>query len=386
MSPSAFGLRALIRPLSRARFERRHWLQRPLLSHGALSRFGVLSRIPELQDARRLCEATRGPVTVFARDGRHRDLDSGLAALPFYEEDGETLYFRRLGESIPALADLAARLAEDLGVWPEDVAVEAFASRDGAGTAMHFDSEQNFNIQLRGRKTWRLLENRAVSDPLQSFVAGQEPPFELASYAAARFPKRLPASAARLTLRPGSSLYVPRGHWHQTAVSGDSLAVCFAVKPPVWAALALDALRLALIRDPRWRQAAFGLAGGAASRAALRRRLAELLPSLAQAAAALDAKSIVPEPAAGGPSYRWARGRRELQPREEDSALLSVRPRGGKPLLVEVDEELLPLLRWALRQTGPFQAPHDDPAFSALPAGTLDAWFRALARAGALKR
>ena len=67
-----FGLRALVEPLSTERFYREHWPRRPLVSHGPLARFGGLSRIPELQDVELLCEATRGPVTVFGEKGRHR--------------------------------------------------------------------------------------------------------------------------------------------------------------------------------------------------------------------------------------------------------------------------------------------------------------------------
>ncbi|MEK7859154.1 MAG: cupin domain-containing protein [Elusimicrobiota bacterium] len=278
-----FGLRALIEPLSPERFYREHWPRRPLVSHGPLARFGGLSRIPELQDVELLCEATRGPVTVFGEKGRQTNLEDGAAAFPFYD-DGETLYFRRLQRSIPALAELAASLARDFGVWPEDVAVEAFASRDGSGTAMHFDSEQNFNIQLRGTKTWRLAENRSVVDPMQSFVAGRPLPAELKSYSVRSYPKRMPKAARTVRMREGSALYLPRGYWHDTVVQGDSLAVCFAVKPQVWAGVLLDVLRRRLIQDPGWRQGVFGLAGDARRRAALERCLARLLPPFAEAA------------------------------------------------------------------------------------------------------
>ena len=384
-----FGLRALIQPLTRERFEREHWLRRPLVSHGSLARFGALSRIPELQDVGRLCETTRGPVTVFVRKGRQIDLETGADAFPFYD-DGETLYFRRLQDSIPALADLSALLARDFGVWPEDVAVEGFASRDGAGTGMHFDSEQNFNIQLRGRKTWRVAENESVGDPMQSFVAGkQPPPFELESYSAKPFPARMPKTARVIEMRAGSALYLPRGYWHETRVAGDSFALCFAVKPPVWAAVLLDALRRRLVRDPAWRQGVFGLAGRPRRRSELRRALAARLPAFAELAASLDAETIVPKAAPPGAAYRWLPGsRRRLESSEGGSSerwVLSVRARGEEPVQVELDDEYLPVMRWMLRQSRRFRPPYGDPEFAELPAEKMEALFLSLATIGLIQ-
>lgn len=361
-----------------------------MVSHGPLSRFGALSRIPELQDVERLCETTSGPVTVFEKGGRQTDLERGADAFPYYV-DGGTLYFRRLQESIPALAKLSDRLARDFEVWPEDVAVEAFASRDGSGAGMHFDSEQNFNIQLRGRKSWRLCENDCVELPMQSFVAGLKTvPPELSSYSVEPFPSRMPNAARSVKMREGSVLYLPRGYWHETLVQGDSFAVCFAVKPPVWAGVLLDALRRRLVQDPAWREGVFGLAGKPRRHAQLKRDLGKLLPAFAALAASLDAEDILPKAAAPGTVYRWPTGSRRRLDRQEAGAVdrweLTVGKPGTEPVRVEIDEAFMPILRWALRQSRRFRAPYGDPEFAELPGEQMDALFLALAKMGALSK
>ena len=44
--------------------------------------------------------------------------------------------------------------------------VETFASRTGHVTDWHFDFMENFTLQLRGKKRWRLLRS-TVSHPLR---------------------------------------------------------------------------------------------------------------------------------------------------------------------------------------------------------------------------
>jgi hypothetical protein len=57
------------------------------------------------------------------------------------------------------------------GIWHADGSVrseiETFVSRRGHVTDWHFDFQQNFALQLAGRKRWRLASSRAGAFPLR---------------------------------------------------------------------------------------------------------------------------------------------------------------------------------------------------------------------------
>ena len=157
-----------------------------------------------------------------------------------------------------------------------------WAEASPSATARHrhaLDSSRT-NIQLRA--SFRRWPEPQHVNPI--IVAGRPLPAELKSYSVRSYPKRMPKAARTVRMREGSALYLPRGYWHDTVVQGDSLAVCFAVKPQIWAGVLLDVLRRRLIQDPGWRQGVFGLAGDARRRAAIERCLARLLPPFAEAA------------------------------------------------------------------------------------------------------
>ena len=93
--------------------------------------------------------------------------------LKLYER-GDTLYIIKLDESIPELVGYKTLLARDLGVHPHHITVEGFASRGGLALPMHYDLDLNFNVQLRGEKTWRVAQNDHVENPLHSYHVTQD--------------------------------------------------------------------------------------------------------------------------------------------------------------------------------------------------------------------
>src|SRR5690606_26682555 len=93
-----------------------------------------------------------------------------------YSAINMTLYF----EELPALRAFADAVARDLNVPTATVVASAFFSRAGGRTRMHFDGNENFTIQLRGRKRWRTARNTHVSRPTQNAFAGAEIGPELA--------------------------------------------------------------------------------------------------------------------------------------------------------------------------------------------------------------
>jgi hypothetical protein len=171
---------------------------------------------------------------------------------------------------IPAVDRLVRSVAADLGLPADHCGGELIASRPGAGAPMHFDSDDGFNIQLRGRKRWRTALNQWVAHPLVSYGVGfTDIGRQLAAHAVGPMPERMPANSRTHNVGPGSVVYLPRGTWHETQVvgSGESLALVVNLRVPNWADRVLDALKRRLMSRPQFRATAYdmGAAGHGAT-------------------------------------------------------------------------------------------------------------------------
>jgi 50S ribosomal protein L16 3-hydroxylase len=252
-------LRSLIYPLAEDVFLRRYFPQRLLVSHGPLRRFSRLLALDELKDAESAARACRSYVRVWSR-GVDVHVD-GVEAMDCYRA-GMTLYMTGIGRCIPAVQRFVRDVATDLGIPAEQCGADLIASRAGAGAPMHFDSDDGFNIQLRGRKRWRTAPNRWVAHPLVSYGVGYpDIGRQLSANANGPMPERMPASSRTHHVRPGSVVYLPRGTWHETQVVGreDSLALVVNLSVPSWADLVLDALRRRLVSRARFRETAYAM-------------------------------------------------------------------------------------------------------------------------------
>ncbi|MGG5809336.1 cupin domain-containing protein [Falsiroseomonas sp. CW058] len=258
--------------------------------------------------------------------------DDGRADLPnlFRRFDaGATLVVSQFHEMHPALQRFCRGLEQ---VFLHAVQANIYLTPPGAqGFRVHYDTHDVLVLQVTGEKKWRLWDHQPFPQPTRRtpWPGNIQPEGE----------------PTHLTLRPGDSLYVPRGVMHDAAAQdGDapSLHVTVGLLEPSFAAvlrLAVDllegsdpALRAAF---PTWRLAegpgalaalAQPLAARLAEPAALERTALALLDRLAEdrppllsrglfvaapapgaplriAAGALHA--LVPD-AAGGASLRWA--------------------------------------------------------------------------------
>jgi hypothetical protein len=172
---------------------------------------------------------------------------------------GFTLYFRSVEANIPGLLPLARLLERDLHMAPNTITCEAFASRAGAGANMHFDPNMTFNIQILGRKIWRIAENETVAKPHTSWSVGDEPGSDLIRYARGPFPTSMPDTALTFEAEPGTVVYVPHGHWHATKASEVSFAVLFTVRQDNWLSLITKMISARLRDREIWREIPIGL-------------------------------------------------------------------------------------------------------------------------------
>jgi 50S ribosomal protein L16 3-hydroxylase len=267
----------LVHPLAEDVFLRTYFPQRLHVSHGPPQRFSGLLHVDELKDAESAAYACRTRVRVWSR-GVDVRVD-GVEAMECYRA-GMTLYMNEVERFIPAVDHLVRRVATDLGIPFDHCGGELIASKPGAGAPMHFDSDDGFNIQIRGRKRWRTAPNRWVAHPLVSYGVGfADIGRQLSAHASGPMPDRMPADSRTHHVRPGSVVYLPRGTWHETQVVGrdESLALVVNLRVPNWADRVIEALKRRLLSRPRFRETAFErYASGSGARALLQEAAREV--------------------------------------------------------------------------------------------------------------
>jgi hypothetical protein len=323
------------------------------------------ARSPRLSmaDGSRPGSAAVPPDRYLREDGR-ADLPRLFAAF----DAGATLVVSQFHEMHPPLTRFCRGLEQ---VFLHAVQANIYLTPPGAqGFRVHYDTHDVIVLQVTGEKRWRLWSHQPVPQPTRRtpWPGGIEPEGE----------------PETVTLRPGDTLYVPRGVMHDAAAqdgTDPSLHVTVGLLEPSFAAvlrIAVDlleesepALRAAF---PTWRLAegpgalaalAAPLAARLAEPAALERTALALLDRLADERPALLGRglfvaepeeatrlrlapgvlhALVPE-AAGGASLRWAGAPVTLSDAEAEwVARLSD---GAAP--AELGEGALPFCRRLLR-------------------------------------
>ncbi|MCP3137372.1 JmjC domain-containing protein [Pyxidicoccus xibeiensis] len=297
-SPERPLLEQLFPSHSASDFLAEYWPRRHLACHGPLERLGALAQLPELQDLERLLHAYRGPVMVALPDRRdeHSVIRVDAESAGALYRSGMALILDSAERFLPLLEQWLFTLALELGLARNAVArTIVYASPPGGGNSPHFDANANIVVQLRGTKRWTLAPNTQVPFPTDRWAMNMGPPSpELAGYLEQELPQQMPEGAEVIALEPGSVLFVPRGYWHSTDASEDTLALNFTYSQPTWADVVTAALRQQLLKDVQWRELADGIGSPDPERsAACSARLSELLHQVQAHVFALEARSIV---------------------------------------------------------------------------------------------
>ena len=264
------------------------------------------------------------PPEAYLRDDDRVDLPNLFAAF----DKGATLIVSQFQELHAPLMRFCRGLEQ---VFLHGVQANIYLTPPGAqGFRTHYDTHDVLVLQVAGAKTWRLYPGQPVPRPTRRTP----------------WPGNLTpeGEAAELTLKPGETLYVPRGVLHDAAAQDDqaSLHITIGLMDPSFAAvlrLAVDLLEETEpgLREsfPTWRLAegpgrlaalAAPLAAKLAEPAALERAALTLLDRLAGERMPLLGRGLfVPAPrpdqrlvlapgilhalvpeADGGASLRWA--------------------------------------------------------------------------------
>lgn len=269
-------LEKLVAPLSPRRFLAEHWPGRAFVGRGPVERFAALQRIPELASVESLARVASPGLVEAWFTGTSVGIDPGDA--PRLLRSGTILYFRGLRSSVPALESFALELETDLSIGTGSVTCEAFVGTPGGIVAPHVDDHVGFNVQLSGRKRWRIMEDSRIVDPANGITEGEPVALELRRQGFDG-DARMPTPDQSYETEAGDVTFVHTSMWHATEIlpGGVALGLVFGVRAPSWLQLATSALARSLEQLPRWRRSAYEI--GSADPAA-RQRVSETLGAL----------------------------------------------------------------------------------------------------------
>lgn len=270
----------LLGDAAKAEFLDRHFSRLPFSRPGGAAAFADLGSEATI----RAILAAKDPDVMVVRQG----VRWGETRVPSFDEmrglhaEGWTLVARNAERHDEGLAALARDFAADFGA---PINIHLYGSPPGQkGFGWHYDVEEVFVLQTRGRKTYRLRKNTVHPWPVLETM-----PRDL------QFEREI-TPVMECALAAGDWLYIPSGWWH-VATTGEEASVTLAVGVMSPAAIAVyDFLRRRLLDLPMWRQRlpVAGAAGGGPEEVENRHR--ELFAALGRdLARTLDDAKLVKE-------------------------------------------------------------------------------------------
>jgi Cupin superfamily protein len=239
----ASALERAIEPVSAEQFLAEYWERKPLVvARDEEGRFDDLLSIADVE--RLLCSGgLRYPSFRLVKAGEKLDAGSYTKSLPWRPtpfsgtaevgrvlsefEAGATLVLQGLHLTWRPLAEFCRVLERELEHPTQANAY--FTPREAQGLPVHHDTHDVFSLQVAGEKRWLVYEP-ALELPLKDQRYDSE--------------RGAPGKPVEdVTLRPGDTLYLPRGWLHKAMTSSsDSLHITVGVNVYTW----LDAFKAAL--------------------------------------------------------------------------------------------------------------------------------------------
>lgn len=139
--------------------------------------------------------------------------------------------------------------------------IETFVSRAGNYTDWHTDFQENFTLQLKGTKTWKLLRS-GLEAPLLGFTPHYKNSGNLEmqqkvhlAYNGVDMSKQYAEKAKmerdciEVTLYEGDILYHPAGIWHAVKCETDSISINFSMRSMRLGQFVIQAIEGSLFRS-----------------------------------------------------------------------------------------------------------------------------------------
>lgn len=403
-APEKPALVTLLSPRSVAEFAA-CWPDKIFAAHGEPARLPEFLRARELSNIGALASVYRGRFAFCSGARTSYMVPGDPAQAQKLFQMGLTLYFDDLAPYVPGADAFLRQLENDLGISEGSTRMTAWASPREDGAACHYDANDIISIQLFGTKRFELAPVREITIPYgRQYSPGTMPFEELYTQTANGFPDWREAEFQAIDMKPGSVLFFPRGTWHRTFASADSLAVAIVVEPPPAIDCFLNELRAVLLQDPRWRKPLYGAWGNGEQREQALAQACQLLRDVPQASAVIAPQDIIL------PTVSEERRLELIEPRTrfqrvpntsaateqnrppEDNGLEWVRisfkdEHEVQQTLasVEVPRQYDEVITWLARQNAPFSAQTLAEQFSSIPFDELKHLLQVCTRGGLLK-
>lgn len=305
------GLAALIDPMSTSDFMESYWRPaRWTVFRGPLSRLRLISDLPELRTLDGLLRAPHKRLRCWFPDrgGSHGQIRATpTQARQMYNGTVNTVVIDTIQH--PAIVAWMDAIARDLGTAQPSIGCNVYLSPPGAGSRFHFDSQDNFLLQVAGKKEW-LVGEASIPYTTRSFFGDKVVSKELRSMAGDRLPLLPPEHPKKVVLSPGDVLFLPKGTWHASHTKEDSIGYTLTFPSLNWADLFHRRLRSELIRELAFRETATGFRGTKGRRAVALEECARLHEKMMEIVDAWTPEDIVPDAPVHAKPRQHARARR----------------------------------------------------------------------------
>lgn len=395
-------LAALVAPLPLKDFLAQHWPDRVYAAHGSPGRLPAALRAPELQSVEALAAKYRGRMSFGNASASSRTVGIEHTSPALLVRMGLSLYLPDIVAVVPALGALLRQLEQELGAPPGSARIGAFAASPGNGVSCHFDAEEVFSIQLQGEKRFHIAKAPDIEQPWGMQFNPGDPCFDdLYPQVPAGFPDPARSDFETVDMKPGTVLFMPRGTWHYTESGEGSLSVSIIVRPPAAFECALEALRLRLLQDARWRRPLYGAWGDSAQSAAAREQWQALMQDWPRVTAGmglddalltrLNEAERLNQAGAASRFQRCPEARMEFEPNAQGGQTVRIVVRSAEgddttPLHLEVPEAMVAPFRWLAEHAAAFPVADLASRFPALPLAQHLGIVNALARARYLRQ
>ena len=278
-------LEALFTPDGLREFFEAHWPDKYFVAHGKKARLPPAFLVDELNNFDSLARRYQGKVSFFSGPrSPHMVPVEGVNAAALYRL-GLSVYLTDIGPYFPEFTPMLRHLERELGINEGCARAGVFASPHSDGIHCHYDAVDIISVQLRGNKLWRLARVQEIPFPSgKQYIPGNHPIDDLYPQVTNGFPDWRDANFDEVEVWPGSVLFMPRGTWHQTEASEDSIAVSIGMTPPTAAEVILEQLRLTLLQDPKWRKPLYGAWGEGKARQRAEEEAHKLIADLSNVA------------------------------------------------------------------------------------------------------
>jgi ribosomal protein L16 Arg81 hydroxylase len=398
--PQKSLLEQLFAPCPAAKFLGEYWPDKPFVAHGDAARLPEYLRSDALRRFHNLSERYHGAVAfgnATTANGMAMAHDVPAVLL---RKMGLSLYLPDIARYVPGTEEFLRRLEQELGAEAGVARIGAFAAAVHNGVTSHFDAEEVISVQLEGEKRFDIAPMNEIRHPWgMQYGPDYEPFDDLYPQMDSGIPKVNEDAFEHVEMRPGSVLFMPRGTWHRTQATAESLSVSIIVRQPAAFERVLDQLKLTLLRTPDWRRPLYGASRMTSEARAHVQSLLEDLPQAGQALRAEDVlEGFMSDPA------RLARLDKTSWLQRVPNAHMLLKPHPDKPGLwnatvriqhpdarereivkLETPLAMLPVFQWLATEERPMRADAMEKRFPDLPFAQIKTILEVLVRAGYLK-